>query len=565
MRRLGLLTIIWLVLLVSRALAVCLTVLTPPNGATFTLGSNVSVSFSDTCTNRWFECLNIDGNNANCGTPSPQVFTWATAGFSLGSHNVAVRSYTLNGTMPLGISSVNLNLITSCISFRSPQPDQAIGGDFIFATIDNCRNAWFETLFVDASFVGSFAPGRIHWNTVEWDDGPHDIEITSQSMNPGSVLLGHASERVFVQNQAPPPTPTPNATPTPVRSSCLTIISPTTNTTQRLDFALHTIDTCAGMQHEALYVDNKKVNEFIPNTEIVSSDDFPNGIHSVKVEAHLAQPADSVIGAASTTYNFQNTAPTPIPQPSGGPTPTSHFTTQPHSGRYADNSATAPSDAQCGAIIPFARATIPENQATHSDDLGLGITSAVNQTQARQSDLTRLAQFGFSYEAWSNYFWFRRITGKYTGTTWNIFRFNACKFGVDEDAIKAQATTENGSWVQWHSGGDRRTTRSECQNGDVDLFNYNCFNCCYQSCGHFQTKVFFEFMSWPMLEYSTDFSAEYYWAGVRACMNGDLTPYFNGRPEAVPYATDAANYKSNPSGASSHIFTSPLTGARVTN
>jgi hypothetical protein len=555
----------------------CIRITSPTNGALILKGPSVPIVFSDRCTNRWYECAYVNQTGLGCATPNPQQFIWPTSNFALGTYTLTVKSFRSGGRL-LGSASVKAYLIapatptpkptpvptptptptpTPCIRITAPQPGQVVGGIVPISTLDTCTGLWFETLFVDNTFVGAFAPGAVTWQTVEWVNGNHQITVTSQSSNPGSRVLGSASETLNVQNG---PTPTPSAMPTP-NPICLVIISPTSGSTLSGDVAIHTSDTCAGVNHEAMFVDGGPMIEFGVGQELLSTDDYPNGRHTVKIEAHSAQPNEVILATTSTSYVFEN--------PSPAPTPSLHFGTEPGTGRFADGSTSVPTDAECAAMLSDADETIPANQATHVDDLNIGITSPVNQTRARPADLERLINGIDTFDlnsSWNNDFWFRKITGQYTGSTWNIFRLAACKYGIDEDAVRAQATSENGSWVQWHSGGDRRTTLSECRNRDVNLFGYICENCCYQSWGDFQTKVFYATMTWPMMEYSTTFSAEFRFASQRACMNGDQAPYF-ASADHLPntYSADVSAYLSNPGGVSPHNFLNPITGKPATN
>jgi hypothetical protein len=70
------------------------------------------IEFSDTCTNRWYECLTIDGTDYDCATPNPQQFAWNTSGYATGNHSVSVRSWTTNGGSLLGSASITVSLVT---------------------------------------------------------------------------------------------------------------------------------------------------------------------------------------------------------------------------------------------------------------------------------------------------------------------------------------------------------------------------------------------------------------------------------------------------------------------
>ena len=66
--------------------------------------------------------------------------------------------------------------------------------------------------------------------------------------------------------------------------------------------------------------------------------------------------------------------------------------------------------------------------------------------------------------------------------------------------------------------------------GVTSLWNYKCTNCCYQTWSNWQTKVYYSWQLWPMIETSTAFGADYRYADQRTCMNGDMADYFAGRP-----------------------------------
>jgi len=135
------------------------------------------------------------------------------------------------------------------------------------------------------------------------------------------------------------------------------------------------------------------------------------------------------------------------------------------------------------------------------------------------------------------------VDGQYTGTTDMIFRWAACKWGIDEDVVRAQASNEHWSWDQLDSGGDKRYSESQCVNGEFSLWNYECVDCCYQTWSDFQTKVITNWQTWPMIHTSTAFAADYRFADQRACMDGDYAGYFVNKPayNGHTYAGDIAS------------------------
>jgi hypothetical protein len=195
--------------------------------------------------------------------------------------------------------------------------------------------------------------------------------------------------------------------------------------------------------------------------------------------------------------------------------------------------AALPSDQICAAAISPTPETIPAN-------------TPFNHTMPTAAELATYYQHpAFGVHPIPQEFY--RVDGQYTGSTDMILRWAACKWGVDEDVMRAQAWTES-KWRQGgplakDGGGDRRNSRSQCVQGDFTaLWNYGCPGCCYQSWGILQTKVYYEWGTWPMIKDSTAFNADYRGADQRACMNGGYTGYFASRAQQPnTYASDIAS------------------------
>ncbi len=195
-----------------------------------------------------------------------------------------------------------------------------------------------------------------------------------------------------------------------------------------------------------------------------------------------------------------------------------------------------PSDARCASLIA------PEPEARPQN-------TVYNRTVPTAAEL---ALFRASIPRWTTTppADYARVDGNYTGSTDMILRWAACKWGIDEDVVRAQAWTES-KWRQGgpnpgDGGGDRRTVPTQCiRDGFSALWNFQCPNCCYQSWGILQTKAYYEWGTWPMIKDSTAFNADYRFADQRACMNGDFTTYFHGRTPNNGYPT-YANSIGNP-------------------
>lgn len=121
---------------------------------------------------------------------------------------------------------------------------------------------------------------------------------------------------------------------------------------------------------------------------------------------------------------------------------------------------------------------------------------------------------------------FARVNGDFRGTTDQILRWGACKWGLDEDLLRAIAINESG-WKQ-ATKGDYVTSRTDCQAG-----NWNGWDGagCFQSYGILQVKVQ-SYNAWPMARDSTAFNVDFTGSYLRACMNGDVKYHY--RQTALP-------------------------------
>ena len=270
---------------------------------------------------------------------------------------------------------------------------------------------------------------------------------------------------------------------------------------------------------------------------------------SVVVNNLSATPAPSPIPATPTpvpTSKASSTptaSPTPAATPTPGPAPT-HFST-------VGYRATLPSESQCTAwanAVPIAEHA-PGNTAFNVPPPG-GVPSSF------YSDPTPSSGGGIPNSDYAN------VTGNYSGTTDQIVRWAACKWGIDEDVVRAQGEVESG-WDQGGAG-DKRTTQSSCVNGsftalwntvitEPDGSTVSCPNCCFTSWSMWQTKVYYETTTWSMIMKSTPFAADYRYADQRSCMNGDWATYFaSAGQQPNTYAADVAAYAAG--GSSSRVL-----------
>jgi hypothetical protein len=113
---------------------------------------------------------------------------------------------------------------------------------------------------------------------------------------------------------------------------------------------------------------------------------------------------------------------------------------------------------------------------------------------------------------------FQRVDGQFTGTTDQILRWGACKWGIDEDVVRAEAVAES-HWRQ-DAAGDATSDRSLCPPGSGFYGAWNGTRC-MQSYGIMQVK-FSSFGGWPLSKDSTAFNVDQRLAYQRLCMNGDI-------------------------------------------
>jgi hypothetical protein len=110
-----------------------------------------------------------------------------------------------------------------------------------------------------------------------------------------------------------------------------------------------------------------------------------------------------------------------------------------------------------------------------------------------------------------------RIDGAFTGTTAEVLRWAACKWGIDQDMVDAQAAVE--SWWRQSTLGDWGTDPAACPPGH-GLGADGMAGKCPQSYGILQNRYPFERSSWPGIALSTASNADTAYGIWRACFDG---------------------------------------------
>jgi hypothetical protein len=108
-----------------------------------------------------------------------------------------------------------------------------------------------------------------------------------------------------------------------------------------------------------------------------------------------------------------------------------------------------------------------------------------------------------------------RINGDFTGTTAEILRWAACKWGINQDIVFAQAAVE--SWWRQTTKNDWET--SGCPPGHGPGVDGRP-GLCPQSWGILQNRYPYEPSSWPGIERSTAMNADVAYAIWRSCYDG---------------------------------------------
>jgi autotransporter family porin len=105
-----------------------------------------------------------------------------------------------------------------------------------------------------------------------------------------------------------------------------------------------------------------------------------------------------------------------------------------------------------------------------------------------------------------------RISGAFVGTTDEIIQWAACKWGLSDELLRAQAVVESG-WVQAARGDYERRSEGVCtvhDRGDP----------CPTSFGLLQNKWYFNRPAYPQLRGMTAFHMDWSAAQLRGCYDG---------------------------------------------
>jgi hypothetical protein len=205
---------------------------------------------------------------------------------------------------------------------------------------------------------------------------------------------------------------------------------------------------------------------------------------------------------------------TPGAKASAAPAPPGHFAT-------VAAGAALPTPSQCAAWVRAA--PFPENKpgnAAANQHTGQHVGSDIfSGDDARAGRLIA-----------------PRIDGQFTGTSGQILRWVACKWGIDENIVFAQAAVE--SWWRQSTKGDFDTDATACPPGH-GLGADGTPGKCPQSYGILQTRYPYMKSGWPGIADSTAMSADLAYGIWRACFEGYET-WLNTVEQGQRYAAGDA-------------------------
>ncbi len=228
--------------------------------------------------------------------------------------------------------------------------------------------------------------------------------------------------------------------------------------------------------------------------------------------ARFAWPAGFVlvIVAVAVAGSMQSSPPSPRSGPRPRPVePPVQFGTLPPGARL-------PSGAECARLVRASPS--PENRPANkkfNDTTGQRVTRAFFPA-GDSPQVSTLAPL---------------ISGDFTGTTEEILRWAACKWGIDQNIVFAQAAVE--SWWEQDNLGDWGTDAALCPPGH-GLGADGTPGECPQSYGILQTRYPYERASWPGVGRSTAMNVDAAYAIWRSCYDG-YEVWLNNEPRGQQY------------------------------
>ncbi len=455
-----------------RAMAAAISIATPSNGAI--VSGMVTVTLSLGSSAAWANVY-IDGVYQN-STP-PNFFYWQTTGVSNGSHSISATAFNSSGGT-LGSTSATVTVANGgAVSLTAPPNGSTVSGTVTVNVAMGPSTAW-ANVYLNGAYQASTPPDYFYWNTTGVSNGQYKLSATAFDSNGNN--LGSSQSTVTVANGGA----TTNS------SAAVALSSPANGSTVSGEVNI-AASTGSGVGWINFYVDGNYLNSSPPLSVNWNSGTVGNGNHTISVEAFNS--SSNSMGAASAVVNVSNS----------GVTPSGHFSTLPPG-------SSLPSGAACASAVP----------SSSFEPRPLNYTA--NHTVPSSGDLAtmRAANTGTTAP------YFNRVDGNFTGTTDEILQWGACKWGFDEDLVRALATNE--SWWHQSAAGDLVSNTSLCPSGAT----YTNGDCAL-SYGIMQIKSTDFAGTFPYSSTSTAFNIDYKLAYQRACFEGKVS-YLSQRSSNYP-------------------------------
>src|SRR5579872_135172 len=465
--------LVWLMLEAS-AMAAAVTIASPSSGST--VSGMVTVTLTMGSGASWCNVY-VDGNYQN-STP-PGFFYWQTSGVSNGSHTLSATAFDRNGNN-LGTASSKVTVAnTNAVALTSPANGATVSGTTTIQVAKGAAATWVN-LYINGEYESSTPPTSFAWQTNAVTDGQYKISATAFDTNGNNI--GSAQSTVTVANSA-----TPSSS-----SGAVALTSPSNGSTVSGSVNIAAQEG-AGVAWINFYVDGNYLSSSPPLSLSWNSGSVGNGNHTISAQAFNSSKNE--LGSASMVVNVQNSS----------VASSSHFYTLPPG-------STLPSGSACTSAVRRNPNFEPRpdnytaNHTVPTDNLTLMRTTSQNGGAPPN--------------------WFNRVDGNFTGNTEEILQWGACKWGFDEDLVRAIAADE--SWWHQSAHGDLTSNTGLCPSGA----EYTGSECAL-SYGIVQVKATDYLGTFPDTHTSTAFDVDYKLAYQRACFEGKIG-YLSQRSSNYP-------------------------------
>lgn len=396
------------------------------------------------------------------------------------------------------------------VTITAPPNGAKVSGIVTISCKDSSSKSAWVNIGIDGNQIYS---SRSPTGSVSWDTGllygSHVISCTGYHWKGGAVLDGTVSETVTI-------------------APVVTIVAPSAGAELSGVVAI-SADTNYQVLWVNFCIDGLYLGSSPPYTIMWDSKTVPDGVHALSVKGYsttgalLATAAENVTVRNATPSPSPSPTPTPIPSPAPSPVLTP---AAPISYPLLPPGSALPSEAQCSTFID----TFEPRPANFT----------ANQTMPSAAFLsTYLGNVGNEQDGLGVGL-LKRVTGHYTGTTDAIIRWGACKWGFDEDTVRAIAQTET-NWIQAGIGDQAngislgleqiksRDYKSTCETvaNSQNVADVNAVDC--------------------MSHLSTAFALDYKLAQQRACFEG-YGPTYLSDPAYIARNPPLSGYPSWPNG-----------------